>query len=83
MKNKRKKRHFGTVKADPSKQAANNSYDPPTEYNDFEFACADCGKVEVWWAEQQRIYYEEWKKPIYHQPKRCRSCRKQRQEKII
>lgn len=38
--------------ADRSKQAPNNSYDPPTFYEDTEFACLDCGKQETWTARQ-------------------------------
>ena len=42
------------VPADLSQQAPNNSNSPPTYYEDFEFACVDCGKVERWTAEQQK-----------------------------
>lgn len=68
-------RHNPGIKADLKKQAPNNSYSPPTYYEDFEFACADCGKTETWTAEQQKQYYEEWKKPIYGTAKHCRECR--------
>lgn len=66
------------IKADVKAQAPNNSYGPPEYYEDFEFACADCGKVEVWTAEQQRVYFEVWKKPIYGRAKHCHACRKRR-----
>jgi len=70
--------------ADLKAQAPNNSYGPPTYYEDFTFACADCGKVETWTAGHQKVYYEEWKRPIYGTAKHCRECRKRRQtEKVV
>lgn len=70
----------GRIKADLRAQAPNNSYGPPMFYEDFTFACADCGKVETWTAVQQKQYYEEWKKPIYGVAKHCRACRRRRRE---
>ncbi len=72
---KGRKKRFGKVMADLSQQAPNNSYSPPRYYEDVRFTCSDCGKEEVWTAEQQKVYYEKWKKPIYHQASRCRECR--------
>ena len=88
MKKRRKKLNQGLteirpkhrVPADLSRQAPNNSYSPPAFYEDFEFACAECGKVETWTAEQQKQYYEVWKKPIYGAAKHCRECRRKRRE---
>ncbi|MEM7600865.1 MAG: zinc-ribbon domain containing protein [Verrucomicrobiota bacterium] len=84
MSRKQKKRHFGKIKADPSKHAPHNSYCAPTEYEDIRFTCVDCGVEETWLAEQQRVYFEEWKQPIYHhnKPRRCRACRKARRANI-
>jgi len=80
----RKQLRSKRIAANLSKQAPNNSYDPPTHYEDLAFKCADCGKTEVWAAEQQKQYYEEWKKPIYGTAKHCRVCRKKlREEKQI
>jgi hypothetical protein len=44
----------GRIPADPSKQAPNNSYAPPLFYEDVEFTCIDCGRVEFWTAKQQQ-----------------------------
>ena len=63
------------IKADPKKQRANNSYDPPLYYEDRKFTCKDCGAKEVWTAEQQRWWYEVWRGPIYAVAVRCRPCR--------
>jgi len=68
------------VAANLRKQAPNNSYSPPTYYEDFTFSCADCGKTETWTAEQQKQYYEEWRKPIYGTAKYCRECRRRRRD---
>lgn len=52
-------RPAGAVAADCSKQAQNNSaLLPPTYYVDKPFQCIDCGKEEVWTAEQQKWFYE-------------------------
>jgi Probable zinc-ribbon domain len=68
------------IKADLSKQAPNNSYAPPLYYEDKEFTCADCGRVEIWTAEQQQWWYETAKGPIYSTAVRCRACRQARRE---
>ncbi len=64
------------IMADLSKQAPNNSYSPPTEYRDTEFTCVDCGKEEVWTAQQQQWWYEVAKGPINGRAIRCRDCRR-------
>lgn len=69
--------------ADLKAQAPNNLYSPPTFYEDFTFTCADCGKVETWTAWQQKVYFEEWKRPIYGTAKHCRACRKQRRAEKV
>jgi hypothetical protein len=68
------------IPADPSQQAPNNSYSPPTFYRDHEFSCADCGKREVWTAEQQKWWYEVAKGPIFSGAIRCRECRVARRQ---
>jgi hypothetical protein len=68
------------IPADLSQRAPNNSYSPPTFYRDYEFACVDCGKREVWTAEQQRWWYEVAKGSIYSGAKRCRACRAARSQ---
>lgn len=80
---KQRKNRSGRITANPSKQAKNNSYSPPTFYENRQFTCIDCGVTEIWTAEQQRVYFEEWKKSIYHRPVRCGACRKQRRVQII
>ena len=66
------------IMADLSKQVPNNSYSPPTYYEDRKFCCRDCGKQEVWTAEQQKWWYEAAKGTIYSNAVRCRACRQQR-----
>src|SRR2546429_6590829 len=70
----------GRIAADLSQQAPNNSYSPPLYYEGLEFTCVDCGKREVWTAEQQKWWYEVAKGPIYSTAKRCRACRQARRE---
>lgn len=66
------------ILADRSQQAPNNSYGPPAYYEDLKFRCVDCGKREVWTAEQQQWWYEVAKGPIYATATRCRNCRQKR-----
>jgi hypothetical protein len=65
----------GRIPANLSEQAPNNSYDPPRFYEDREFACVDCGKRELWTAEQQKWWFEVAKGSIYSGAIRCRDCR--------
>ena len=65
----------GRIPADLTQQAPNNSYGPPLFYEDYEFTCVDCGRQEVWTAEQQKWWYEVAKGPIYARAVRCRACR--------
>jgi Probable zinc-ribbon domain len=66
----------GRVAADPSLQVPNNSYSsPPLFYEDRDFPCRDCGRLEVWTAEQQKWWYEVAKGPLYSGASRCRKCR--------
>jgi len=71
------------IKANLKKQRPNNSYSPKTNYETLKFKCRDCGEESYWTAEQQRIYYEEWRGPIYATAVRCRPCRMRvRREKM-
>lgn len=67
---------FGAVAADKSQQVPNNSYSPPPDYYvDIEFTCKDCGRKEIWTAENQKWYYEVAKGSLYATAVRCRDCR--------
>ncbi len=67
------------IPADRTQQVPNNSYSsPPTYYEDREFRCLDCGKQEVWTAEQQKWWYEIAKGSLYSVAVRCRDCRHKR-----
>lgn len=50
-------------------------------YRDYPFHCADCGKLEVWTATQQKWWYEVAKGGKLTTPRRCRTCRKAHREK--
>jgi hypothetical protein len=63
------------IPADHFEQAPNNSYNPPSFYEDKPFVCVDCGKEEVWTARQQKWWYEVAKGSIYSSAIRCRACR--------
>ena len=53
-----------------------NTYSmPPDYYYDIEFQCVDCGKEEVWPAEQQKVWYEDKGKTINSYANRCQLCR--------
>ena len=71
----------GRIPADLSEQAPNNSYSPPLFYDDSPFVCVDCGKEEIWKAEQQQWWYEVAKGSIYSRAIRCRACRRAHREK--
>lgn len=71
----------GRTPADLSQQAPHNSYGAvPLYYEDTPFTCVDCGKEEVWTAEQQKWWYEVAKGSIYSRAARCRECRRARRE---
>lgn len=72
---------LGAVPADLTQQVPNNSYSAkPLYYTDVEFTCRDCGKQEVWTAEQQKWWYEVAKGSLYTTAVRCRACRQARRE---
>lgn len=62
------------IKADLSKQAPNNSYDPPEFYVDQKRNCQDCGQEFAWTAKKQQHWFEVLKLPIYVQALRCPAC---------
>ena len=71
------------IKANLAKQRPNNSYSPKTHYETLKFKCRDCGEECYWTAEQQRIYYEEWRGSTDATAVRCRPCRMRvRREKM-
>ncbi len=47
----------------------------PDYYYDEEYNCIDCGKAQVWSAEQQKYWYEELGKTINSSAVRCQVCR--------
>ena len=65
------------IPADLSSQQPNNSYSPPTAYENKRVPCSGCGRPILWTAEQQQTWYEEMKAFIYAKPNlRCETCRK-------
>ena len=72
----------GSVMADHSQLAHNNTYDLlPIFYVDNLVVCSDCGTEEVWPAEQQKWWYEVAKGNINSTAIRCRACRKKEKER--
>ncbi len=72
---------FGSVMADPKELAHNNTYDGlPLFYMDHVFTCRDCGKEEIWSAQQQKWWYEEAKGNINAKAVRCGKCRKKEEK---
>lgn len=63
------------IPADPHRINLGGSYSKPTYFEDLEFTCIDCGKEQVWKAEDQVWYYEASGAPYYSTAKRCRICR--------
>ena len=77
-KNKRQAR----LPVDESRLIIGNTYDtPPDYYYDVQFNCMDCGKAEVWTAEQQQWWYEEAGGYFLATAVRCRSCRGKERER--
>ncbi len=70
---------------DRSKLAPNGSYDDPDyvirgHYVDIPFSCRDCGKAEVWTAQQQKWWYEVAQGGVWTTARRCRPCRRKAKE---
>jgi len=77
-KNKKNER----LPVDETKLNMGNTYSsPPDYYYDIEFDCMDCGKTEVWTAEQQKWWYEEAGGYSFATAVRCRKCREKERER--
>lgn len=62
------------IQAEISQQAPHNSYGGvPLFYEDKEFTCVDCRKVDVWTAKDQKWWYETVKGYIFSTAIRCRN----------
>ena len=71
------RQHPSAVEADQSRLEHINTYGAlPDYYIDRPFKCRDCGKEEIWRAEDQKWYFEEAKGHIDARAVRCRACRK-------
>jgi predicted RNA-binding Zn-ribbon protein involved in translation (DUF1610 family) len=64
------------IPVDPHRINLGGSYFRPTHFEDLEFVCRDCGKRQIWKAEDQAWYYETSGAPYYSTAIRCRSCRR-------
>jgi hypothetical protein len=65
------------IRADPSRQRPATV--PVTHYFDAKRTCQDCGKPFLFFAEEQRHWYEELGFPLESDCVRCVSCRKRQQ----
>ena len=64
------------IPADIAQQAPHTSWGAvPLLYEDRGFTCVDCGREEVWTAEQQKWWYETAKGYVFSKAIRCRACR--------
>ena len=72
-----KNKNATRVAVDKSKWGATcNTYDtPPDYYYDEEFTCRDCGTKETWFAERQKVWFEELQKDINTRAVYCSKCR--------
>lgn len=64
------------IVADWSKHAPHNSRCPIFWYVDQPCQCRDCGAAFVFTKEDQRVWYEQHKLPIYVKAIRCLRCRR-------
>jgi hypothetical protein len=72
----------GSVMADHKELSHNNTYDLfPLFYVDKLVVCKECGKEEIWTAEQQKWWYEVAKGNINSDAIKCRDCRKKEKER--
>ncbi|MCL2716015.1 MAG: zinc-ribbon domain-containing protein [Alphaproteobacteria bacterium] len=60
----------------------NGSYELPRYYVDLRFSCRDCGRSEVWTAEQQKWWYEVCHESIHRKERRCRACRDAHRQRL-
>ena len=49
------------------------------EFNDVDFDCIDCGEGFIWTSGEQLFFRD---KGLKHPPKRCKSCKKAKNERI-
>ena len=80
------RRRFSEIKVNQMQLASDNSYGIPTfvqrgYYVDQEFRCKECGRQEIWTAEQQQWWYEVAKGGVWTTAIRCRPCRRKEQER--
>ena len=69
----------GAVIADTTRQRSCSAiWTPKLWYEDMPFVCRDCGRKEVWTAEQQKWWYEHCQGNLESIAIRCGSCRKDR-----
>lgn len=67
---------------DAAKLKMGNSYSPaPAYYYDIEFECRDCGKTELWNADQQKWWYEDAGGYFFATAIRCQNCRELERER--
>ncbi|RYD20576.1 MAG: hypothetical protein EOP88_14550 [Verrucomicrobiaceae bacterium] len=70
------------IPVNPDSFNAGGSYSPQLFYRDQPFTCKDCGKDEIWKADDQRWYFEKYGAPWYQSANRCLECRiKERERK--
>jgi hypothetical protein len=70
---------IGAIAADPAQLVHDGTYGPrPTHYAARPFTCVDCGKQQIWTAEQQKWWYQTAKGKIASAANRCRVCRQKR-----
>ena len=67
-----------SLPANPDAQEHHGGYSAKFCYQDIHYACAGCGKSEVWTAQQQKKYFEIQKGNIYNRPKWCYDCHAKR-----
>ena len=63
------------IEADVSRQTAATI--PVTHYYDLEKVCRDCGRHFLFFAEEQKFWYEELQLPLEADAVRCVECRRQ------
>jgi len=66
------------IVADLSRQSACTV--PITHYFDVERVCLDCRRPFIFFAEEQRSWYEELARPIYSNCVRCMPCRDRKRD---
>lgn len=69
---------YTEILADPELQA--DSLNPVTYYCDLDRLCRDCGRSFIFFAEEQRYWYETLKFKLPAGCVRCIECRKKRQK---